>query len=117
MAVELSRADALALWRAAISESVRRDGPDLSARQMAILLAVYIGEPPHTVRGLAADLKIAKPAVSRALDRLSILGLVRRKTDPDDRRNVLVQRTVKGATFLSDFAAVVTAAGRALDGG
>lgn len=115
--MELSRADALALWRAAISESVRRDGPDLSARQMAILLAVYIGEPPHTVRGLAGDLNIAKPAVSRALDRLSILGLVRRKTDPDDRRNVLVQRTVKGATFLSDFASVVTAAGRSLDGG
>ncbi len=109
--------EALETWARVTVTMVRSDAPDLTQRQLAVLMSVRLGEAPHTVRGLAADLNIAKPAVSRALDRLSILGLVRRKTDPDDRRNVLVQRTVKGATFLSDFAAVVTAAGRSLDGG
>ena len=93
----------LSVWRGAICESVRRDGPDLSARQMAILLTVYLSPPPHTVRGLSADLKISKPAVTRALDRLGSLGYLKRRTDAADRRSVLIQRTVKGSVFLRDF--------------
>lgn len=102
---------ALGLWRTALVASVRRDGPDLSARQLAILLQVYLTDPPHTVRGLAALLNISKPAVTRALDRLSVLTFVKRKRDLEDKRNVLVQRTVKGSVFLSDFAELVIAAG------
>lgn len=102
---------ALGLWRTALVASVRRDGPDLSARQLAILLQVYLTDPPHTVRGLASLLNISKPAVTRALDRLSVLGFVKRKRDAEDKRNVLVQRTVKGSVYLSDFAELVIAAG------
>eukprot|EP00752_Nemacystus_decipiens_P015380 g13713.t1 len=112
MTVEISPAEALSLWRGALSESVRRDGPDLSARQMAVLMTVYLAEPPHTVRGLSESLNIAKPAVTRALDRLSDLGLVRRKPDDQDRRSVNIQRTVKGSVFLSDFADLVVDSGR-----
>ncbi len=97
----------LSVWRGAICESVRRDGPDLSARQMAILLTVYLSPPPHTVRGLSADLKISKPAVTRALDTMGRLELIRRRRDQADRRSVLVQRTVKGTVFLSEFAELV----------
>lgn len=100
----------LSVWRGAICESVRRDGPDLSARQMAILLTVYLSPPPHTVRGLSADLKISKPAVTRALDTMGRLELIRRRRDENDRRSVLVQRTVKGTVFLSEFAELVTKA-------
>lgn len=102
---------ALGLWRTALIASVRQDGPDLSARQMAIMLQVYLTDPPHTVRGLSATLNISKPAVTRALDRLSLLGFVKRKRDAEDKRSVLVQRTVKGSVFLSDFAELVIAAG------
>jgi DNA-binding MarR family transcriptional regulator len=102
---------ALGLWRKALVASVRQDGPDLSARQMAVLLTVYLCDPPHTVRGLAAALNISKPATTRALDRLSVLGFIRRKRDAEDRRNVLVQRTVSGSVFLSEFAELVIAAG------
>lgn len=102
---------ALGLWRTALIASVRQDGPDLSARQMAIMLQVYLTDPPHTVRGLAAMLNISKPAVTRALDRLSLLGFIKRKRDAEDKRSVLVQRTVKGSVFLSDFAELVIAAG------
>jgi DNA-binding MarR family transcriptional regulator len=71
-------------------ESVRGGGPDLSARQLSLLLTVYLTPPPHTVRGLAELLRVSKPAISRALDRLGMLGFARRKRDEADRRNVLV---------------------------
>ncbi|MBF0167437.1 MAG: MarR family transcriptional regulator [Alphaproteobacteria bacterium] len=110
MGIDLKPVQALDLWRGAIVESVRRDAPDLSARQMALLLTVYLTTPPHTVRGLAQSLNISKPAVSRALDRLGDLGLVKRKLDETDRRSVLVQRTVKGSVFLREFGDIVVSA-------
>lgn len=109
----LDTRSALELWRRALVESVRGAGPDLSARQMAIMLIVYGLPPPHTVRGLARQLNISKPAVTRALDTLGGLDLVRRKTDEADRRSVLVQRTVKGAIYLSEFADLVAASAAA----
>ncbi len=107
LAPSLRPAQVLDVWRRTIVEGVRRDQPDLSTRQMAILLIVYTQPAPHTVRGLAATLAISKPAVTRALDRLGQLDFVRRKTDEDDRRSVLVQRTVKGSVFLSDYAELI----------
>jgi len=104
--------EALQLWRGALVASVRKDGPDLSARQLALLLTVYLTPPPHTVRGLAATLNVSKPAITRALDRLGRLGYIKRKRDPDDRRNVLVQRTVKGSVFLTEFGQLVIDAGK-----
>ncbi len=103
----LSPLKSLDLWQRTICESVRRDGPDLSARQMAVLLTVYRTEAPHTVRALAANLNVSKPAITRALDRLEKLELIRRKTDEQDRRSVLLQRTVKGSVFLSEFGELV----------
>jgi DNA-binding MarR family transcriptional regulator len=108
--MQLPPTQALDLWRRTVEEYVRRDLPDLSSRQMAILLIVYTRPAPHTVRGLAAHLAISKPAVTRAIDRLSALDFVRRRTDEADRRSVLVQRTVKGAVFLSDYADLIAAA-------
>jgi DNA-binding MarR family transcriptional regulator len=81
---------------------VRRNGPDPSARQLGVFLTCYLEEEAQTVRGLAAKLNVSKPAISRALDRLSEFDLVRRKTDPLDRRSVLVQRTMVGAGFMRD---------------
>ena len=97
----------LELWRHALVASVRGDAPDLSARQMALMLSVYLGSGPHTVRGLALALKISKPAVSRALDRLGELGYIRRQRDDLDRRNVLVQKTPSGATFLTEYSRLI----------
>lgn len=110
MGFQLKAVQALDLWRGAIVESVRRDGPDLSARQMALLLTVYLTPPPHTVRGLAITLNVSKPAITRALDRLSELGMIKRKTDDTDRRSVLVQRTVKGSVYLREFGDMIVQA-------
>ncbi|NMJ44484.1 MarR family transcriptional regulator [Roseomonas sp. JC162] len=97
----------IGILRETIVALVRDDGPDLSARQLAVLLTVYLSEGPHTVRGLAADLNVSKPAITRALDRLGELDLARRKVDPADRRSVLVQRTPKGTTFLQNLRTVM----------
>ena len=103
----LTSSQALDIWRRAIVESVRRETPDLSARQMAVLTSIYLEASPHTVRGLAETLNVSKPAITRALDRLSELGLIRRKPDDQDRRSILVQRTVKGSVFLSEFSELI----------
>jgi len=79
---------------------VHDDDADLTTRQLAILLTIYLEPPPHTVRGLAAQLGVTKPVITRALDTMGIMGLVARRRDERDRRNVLVQRTVKGAEYL-----------------
>ena len=95
------------ILRDTIVSLVRRDGPDLSARQLAVFLTCYLQEGPHTVRGLAADLNVSKPAITRALDRIGELELARRKIDPSDRRSVLVQKTIKGQAFLKDLRSIM----------
>lgn len=115
--VKLDPKSALTLWHAVTLAGMARGQPDLTTRQMAVLLHIYLEPQPHTVRGLAATLDISKPAVTRALDRLSHLGLVRRKKDEDDRRNVFVQRTVSGSVFLREFADVATREAAALADG
>lgn len=79
---------------------VASDNPDLTARQLAVFLRVYLDEPPHTVRGLAAILNVSKPAITRALDRLTEYDMIARKQDAMDRRSVLVQRTREGSNYL-----------------
>lgn len=93
--------------RTTIVELVRRDGPDLSARQLAVFLTCYLETEAQTVRGLAARLGVSKPAITRALDRLTEFDLVKRKTDPLDRRSVLVQRTPAGMSFLREMRSIL----------
>src|SRR5262249_32367453 len=97
MAVEIRPSQALQLLHDFAHALVTDTEPDLSARQLAVLLTVYLEPPPHTVRGLAAKLTVTKPVITRALDAMGKLGLVARGRDETDRRNVVVQRTVKGA--------------------
>lgn len=91
----------LAILHGTICASVRSDAHDLSARQMAILLAITLESGLHTVRGLAAALNISKPAISRSLDRLCELGLAARDPDPRDRRSVLVVPTDVGRDYVT----------------
>ena len=100
--------------RTTIVELVRRDGPDLSARQLGVFLTCYLEAEAQTVRGLAARLGVSKPAITRALDRLTEFDLVKRKTDPMDRRSVLVQRTPAGMAFLRELRGILRDAASAL---
>ena len=81
--------------------SVRSDGPDLTARQLATFLKIYL-EPAtdHTVRGLAAVLNVSRPVITRALDRLEEFDFTKRETDLKDRRSVIARRTLTGSAYL-----------------
>jgi len=113
--VELSPSQALLLWHAATLQQVRQERTDLTLRQMAILLHIYLKPPPHTVRGLAATLDVTKPVITRALDTMGEMGLVERVRDERDRRNVIIRRTVTGALYLERLGDLIIAEGRRLD--
>ena len=100
MGIQLTTGQALELWHRAALALVRDNEPDLSLRQMAILLTVYLEAPPHTVRDLARRLGVSKPVITRALDSMGKLELLSRRRDEADRRNVLIQRTLRGALFV-----------------
>jgi len=104
MSVALTTAQALTLWQNVALAMVQDDEPDLSVRQMSILLTIYLEAPPHTVRDLAKKLGVTKPVTTRALDTMGKFELVSRRRDEKDRRNVLIQRTVKGSLYLERLA-------------
>ena len=81
MPIELTASQALGLWHGVALDQVRHDDRDLTLRQMAILLHIYLVPPPHTVRGLAAELNVTKPVITRALDTMGEMGLVDRVRD------------------------------------
>ncbi len=108
----LSERAGLELWRRAVTASVRSDAPDMTARQQAILMTIALTPGPHTVRGLAEHLNIAKPAVTRALDALTRLAFIKRIRDENDLRNIFVERTPEGMAYLRGFSAMILAAAR-----
>lgn len=107
MSTVLRPSQALQLWHQVTLAEVRGPGSDLTLRQAAILLTVYLEQPPHTVRGLAAKLGVTKPVISRALDTMGVMKLVSRQRDPSDRRNVLVRRTLEGALYVERLGDVI----------
>ena len=90
-------------WMHTLINYVRSGQPDLTNRQMALMLLVYLTPGPHTVRGLAHILGVSKPVITRALNTLGSLGYLRRVRDETDRRNVFVARTNTGQEFLEGF--------------
>jgi DNA-binding MarR family transcriptional regulator len=114
MGLDMTATQALGLWHRVTLDQVQSQGPDLTMRQLAVLLEIYLVPPPHTVRGLAATLNVTKPVITRALDTLGEMGLVDRVRDELDRRSVIVKRTVSGALFLEKFGDIIIARGRAL---
>lgn len=107
MQYDFKPAQALKLWQATSLIQVQDNAPDLTLRQMTILLSIYLEPPPHTVRGLAAKLQVTKPVITRALDTMGRLKLVDRKRDEKDMRNVIIQRTVEGALYLERMADII----------
>ncbi|HWG03923.1 MAG TPA: MarR family transcriptional regulator [Beijerinckiaceae bacterium] len=102
--VDITQARGLALLndiaRALIGDAKPELVPDFTLRQLAILLTIYLDPPPHTVRGLAKKLGVTKPVVTRALDVLGKQAIIARRRDEADKRNVIVQQTVKGALYV-----------------
>jgi DNA-binding MarR family transcriptional regulator len=94
-------------WMQTLVGYVRSGQPDLTNRQMALLLLVYLTPGPHTVRGLAQSLGVSKPVVTRALNTLGALGYLRRERDDADRRNIFIAATDVGHEFLEGFGGLI----------
>ena len=105
----VSRKESLSFWHRVTLASVRSDAPDLSARQLAMLMTIYLDDDLHTVRSLAKHLNVTKAAISRATDSLSKLGYIERKPDHRDKRSVILTRTPAGIHYLSQFADFIQA--------
>lgn len=101
------RSDALALWHRVTLETVLSNGPDLSARQLAILMSVYLESKSHTVKSLSLKLNVTKAVISRGLDTLTKYGFIKRAPDPNDRRSIIVTRTSGGILYLQRFADII----------
>ena len=68
MSVVMRPAQALRLMHD-LSLGLVQDGePDLSARQLAILLTIYLEPPPHHVRDLARKLGVRTPIIDQAYE-------------------------------------------------
>ena len=109
----INEGQALKLWHEVSLALVLDETRDLTQRQMAILLIIYLETPPHTVRGLARRLAVTKPVITRALDTMGRMNLVQRRRDERDRRNVVIGRTVEGALYLDRLAETISS--RALE--
>ncbi len=100
---KFSRTDNLTLWYNVTLRTVRRNEPDLTTRQLALFMRVYLEPGPHTVRSLALELGVTKAVISRALNRLCKYNFIQRADDPDDGRSVLIKRTPAGIQYLQRF--------------
>ena len=71
---------------------------DLSLRQIYILDIIQGLQNP-TPTELASELKISKPSVSAAIDRLETAGYIRKVDSDEDRRSYHLHLTQKGQVF------------------
>ena len=73
----------------------------LSRAEFAILinLCKEKGEA-QTVSGIAKQLQVSSPAISRSLGVLEQRGIIRREVDVKDRRSTVVRITASGQTLL-----------------
>lgn len=84
------------LWRAARAATrlyqSRLGELELTTRQAAALLAL-VENPGVTLGALAETLRSDQPTASAVVDRLLAADLVKRETDPDDRRRARLYPT------------------------
>jgi DNA-binding MarR family transcriptional regulator len=97
----------LSWLREHVVSTVRSNDPDLSLRQLGVLLICHTSDHIQTVRGLAGALGIHKPAVTRAVDALEKFKLVHRLPDPKDKRSVIIKTTQNGGALCRRFVRAV----------
>ena len=103
---------ALTFWQGVNVRALTRMPVDLSSRQAAVLLHISLNHGQHSIKSLAEDLQISKPAICRAVDALEKAKLAKRSTDRADRRNVFIACTAKGNAYLNKFADIIMAASK-----
>ena len=100
--MELFRQVILPLWHI-----TRAQIHDLATREYGITSSQFhtirrISQGDASVSALADCMHVSRPNVSRGVDELVQNGLVNRKRDPDDRRNVQLSLTDEGERKIKD---------------
>jgi DNA-binding MarR family transcriptional regulator len=82
----------------------------LNRGEVGVLSALRIAGPPHRLSPttLFKGLMLSSAGMTSRLDRLEGRGLVRRSSDPNDRRGVLVDLTSEGRELVDTVVAVNT---------
>ncbi len=93
--------DLLAIVRRATVAQAASDSPDLTARQLSVLLTVEASAERLGVRELAELLDAPRGAITRAIDALAALRLAERAEHPTDGRLVIVSATAFGRAYLA----------------
>ncbi|MCW2364599.1 DNA-binding MarR family transcriptional regulator [Sphingobium sp. B7D2B] len=89
----------------AFSES-RAAAAGLTAQQHQALLAIRAAQPGTATIGYVAERLILKPhSATGLINRLEALGLLTRRPSVTDRRQSLLELTVKAETILADLSA------------
>lgn len=85
---------------------------DFTIRQLAMLGIVCDDPGPHHVRTLAKAMMVNPPIISRAVDKLSAMGLVRRAHPKSDRRDCVIVATDQGMALRQALCRISEGAGR-----
>ena len=88
-----------ALYQTLLSILVR-DERELTTRQLAAMLSVYVSTEPQNLTNLAARINASRPTTTRIVDKLVQARLMRRFADRADRRRVLLGRTSEGVRYI-----------------
>jgi DNA-binding MarR family transcriptional regulator len=93
----------LGRWYQILAEALTQMPHDLTMRQWLILSHIYLLEGDHSIKNLAYVFDLPKASVSRAVSSLVRHGLLKRRKSELDRRNIYLQRTLKGISFMNQF--------------
>jgi DNA-binding MarR family transcriptional regulator len=83
-----------------LARRLRQQGETSASPTQLAVLATIERDGPITLGGLAAVERVQPPTITAAVGRLEQRGLVRRLTDPDDRRVARVEITPQGRRLL-----------------
>ena len=105
--------DTLKLWLRALSftnmveqraRSRLHDGFDVTLPRFDVMAALYDAPEGLSMGQVSRRLMVSNGNVTGIVERLDREGLVRRRTNPDDRRSPLVRLTASGRTAFEEMA-------------
>jgi DNA-binding MarR family transcriptional regulator len=85
-----------------LARRLRQQGETAASPTQLSALATIERDGPLTLGDLAAVERVQPPTITAAVGRLEQRGLVRRRTDPDDRRVARVEITRPGRRLLEE---------------
>lgn len=87
-----------------VDHAMEATGVNLERPAFSVLIALHFAQTPQRIKQIAEQLQIVQPHVTRQVQLLERRGLVRRTSDPDDRRASLISPTAEGSAAAERYA-------------